>query len=87
MSKKAGITQSALSQIENGNRMPSLIVLKQISNVLGQTVEALLGESESIGDDKEYKNFYKKYEILTGLSDTDQTAIIQMAKHLSKKTE
>ncbi len=85
VASKASITQSALSQIENGNRMPSLIVLKKLSKVLNQTVEDILGEAANVDEDSQHKAFYKKYEVLSELSTKDQDAIISMAKHLAKK--
>lgn len=44
LAEKAGVTQSAISMIENGDRMPSLNVLTRIAEALGCTAADLLKE-------------------------------------------
>ncbi len=48
LSKKVGISASALSQIENSKAFPSIVTLKTIANSLYTTVGELIGEYESL---------------------------------------
>jgi transcriptional regulator with XRE-family HTH domain len=48
LSKKVGISVSALSQIENSKAFPSIVTLKSIANSLYATVGELIGEHESL---------------------------------------
>jgi transcriptional regulator with XRE-family HTH domain len=48
VSRKAGISASALSQIENAKAFPSIVTLKAIADVLNTTVGELIGENETI---------------------------------------
>ena len=48
LSKKVGISASALSQIENSKAFPSIVTLKSIANSLFATVGELIGEHESL---------------------------------------
>lgn len=48
LSKKVGISASALSQIENSKAFPSIVTLKSIANSLYTTVGELIGEHESL---------------------------------------
>ncbi len=45
LAKRAGITSSALSQIESGERFPSTIVLKKLSGALSVSMDFLLGDN------------------------------------------
>lgn len=48
VSKKVGISVSALSQIENAKAFPSIITLKSIAESLFTTVGELVGENETL---------------------------------------
>jgi len=48
LSKKVGISVSALSQIENAKAFPSIITLKSIAESLFTTVGELVGENETL---------------------------------------
>jgi transcriptional regulator with XRE-family HTH domain len=48
LSKKVGISVSALSQIENAKAFPSIITLKTIADSLYSTVGELIGENETL---------------------------------------
>ena len=48
VAKAAGISASALSQIENAKSFPSILTLKSISDALNSTVGELIGEAESM---------------------------------------
>lgn len=60
LSKKAGISSSALSQIEKAKAFPSIITLKSIAENLHTTVGELIGENESLNNNPVvYKNDIK----------------------------
>jgi transcriptional regulator with XRE-family HTH domain len=48
LSKKVGISASALSQIENAKAFPSILTLKTIADSLYTTVGDLIGENETL---------------------------------------
>ena len=48
LSKKVGISSSALSQIENAKALPSIITLKSIADHLHTTIGEIIGEYESL---------------------------------------
>ena len=48
VSKKVGISPSALSQIENAKAFPSIVTLKKIAESLFTTVGELIGENEKL---------------------------------------
>lgn len=45
LSKRSGLTQAAISQIENGKRIPSLPSALKLSKGLGAKISRLLGET------------------------------------------
>jgi transcriptional regulator with XRE-family HTH domain len=48
VAQKAGISSSALSQIENAKAFPSIVTLKAVADALHITVGQLIGENETI---------------------------------------
>lgn len=48
LSKKVGISSSALSQIENAKAFPTIVSLKKIAESLFTTVGELIGENETL---------------------------------------
>jgi transcriptional regulator with XRE-family HTH domain len=46
VARLAGISSSALSQIENAKTFPSIVTLKAVANAIGSTVGELIGENE-----------------------------------------
>jgi XRE family transcriptional regulator, regulator of sulfur utilization len=72
LSKKVGISVSALSQIENAKAFPSIITLKSIAESLLTTVGELVGENETLTKNPLIKSydvkFVKKNESGTSLN-------------------
>lgn len=66
LSKRVGVSASALSQIENGKAFPSIITLKSIADNLHTTVGDLIGENDMLSEmplvKKENRKFVKKNE-------------------------
>lgn len=50
LSKRVGISSSALSQIEKSKAFPSVLTLKSIADNLNTTVGELIGENESLSN-------------------------------------
>lgn len=61
VAKTAGISASALSQIENAKAFPSILTLKSISDALNSTVGELIGESESMNRNPLMKYSEKRF--------------------------
>src|SRR5512147_1451180 len=68
LSKKVGISVSALSQIENAKAFPSVLTLKTISDNLYTTVGELLGENETLSKNPLIKSSELKF-VRTNSSD------------------
>jgi len=47
LAEKAGVTPAAISQIEKGTRVPTIPVLHRIANVLGVSLDYLIGKTDS----------------------------------------
>ena len=64
LARRAGISPSALSQIENAKASPSIVTLKNIAECLHTTVGELIGENENLSQTplttKEEIKFIKK---------------------------
>lgn len=80
IARKAGISGSAISQIEKGDRNPSLTTAYDIVNALGISIYDLF-------DDNTYSDkdvFYAEFKALRGLSTTDQELIAKLIDRLTK---
>lgn len=84
LAKNAGITASALSQIESGERFPSTVVLHKIAKTLSTSVDYLLGskEEEDIADllrDKKIEVLFRSFK---DLSPKDRELILKNIEFL-----
>lgn len=61
LSKRVGVTPSALSQIENAKAFPSIVTLKSIAESLYTTVGELIGENETLNNNPLIRNSEKKF--------------------------
>ena len=55
LARRAGISPSALSQIENAKATPSIVTLKHIAESLQTTVGELIGENENLSKNPQMK--------------------------------
>ena len=66
LARRAGISSSALSQIENAKASPSIVTLKNIAECLHTTVGELIGENENLSQNplitREEVKFVEKNE-------------------------
>jgi len=84
LARKAGITPSALSQIEKAKTFPSIITLKQIADNLQTTVGELIGENESLFNNP----VFRKEENIGIDTNTSGTEVIMVSQHdVSKQME
>lgn len=71
LSKRVGVTPSALSQIENAKAFPSIVTLKSIAESLYTTVGELIGENETLNNNPLIRSNEKKF-VKSNVSGTRQ---------------
>ena len=84
---EAGVTPAAISQIENGHRVPTIPVLHRIADVLGVSLDFLIGktdksEIEDMLQHEEFKTFFRGFE---SLDETDKEFIKKNIEFLRTK--
>lgn len=82
LSRRAGITSAALSQIEKGGRMPSLPVLEKLAKALEVGIAEIIGEKELSNNEVEI--FYRKFKEINSLSIKDKDLILMIVNRLKK---
>lgn len=68
LARHSGITPAAINQFEKGKRKPNLPVLRKLANVLGASIDFLVGKSESQDEFKvqgEWQEFYRGFSELS----------------------
>lgn len=81
LARKSGVTSAAISQIEKGNRMPSLIVIRKLAESLNVPVSELTGDS-TLSSSDEAQIFFRKFGDIKNLSEADQQMIQSIVKRL-----
>ncbi len=84
LAEKAGITPAAISQIENGDRTPSIPVLHRIANVLEVSLDYLTGKTDTselqdLLQQEDIQTFYRGFQ---SLDSDDQQIILKNIKFL-----
>ncbi len=84
LAKRAGITPSALSQIESGERFPSTVVVHKLAKALSTSVDYLLGNKteEDLSDllqDEKIEILFRTYK---DLSKKDREFILRQIEAL-----
>ncbi len=87
LAKKAGVTASAISMIESGQRAPSLVVIRKISEALKVSVSELTGESTPEESSLHAQAFFRQFGDLKDLDEADQKIITDLAKSLKEKND
>jgi len=64
LADKAGISQSAVSQIEKGERAPSFDVLRRLATALGLSTAELLGPEKGDAATRQEQVHYRQYRAL-----------------------
>lgn len=90
LASEAGITAAALSKIEKGDgRVPTIVVLSKIASALKVQPNQITGEEpQKLSEvDERNREFYRKWDILEGLSQEDQELLKGMAERLKNITD
>ena len=87
LAKEAGVTASAISMIESGQRAPSLIVIRKISDALKVSVSELTGESSQDEVAQHAQAFFRQFSDLNNLDESDQKIIVELAKRLKENSD
>lgn len=89
LAQESGVTGAALSKIEQGERVPTIVVLKKIASALNVEVHELTGEQPIDRSEQEERNleFYRKFKSLSDLGDKDQQLLLEMAERLKGLTD
>ena len=87
LAKRAGITPSALSQIESGERFPSTMVLAKLARALSVSMDYLLGEKKddefrSIIHNEKMKSLFSGFK---ELSANDKESILKQIDWLNSR--
>ena len=87
LAAKAGITPAAVSQIENGLRVPSIPVFQKIAGVLGVSMDYLVGTKEEVEiqdllQQEEARIFFRNFQ---SLDSEDQKTILKHIEFLNAK--
>ena len=82
---KAGVSASAISQIESGSRIPSILILRKIASALGTTIDYLTGD-ECEKNDCEARAYYRNLQEMSELQRKSILAIIDVWKHKNLST-
>ena len=86
LANEAGITASAISMIESGQRAPSLIVIRKICDALKVSVSELTGESSQDEVAQNAQAFFRQFGALEHLNESDRQMILEFARRLTEKS-
>lgn len=81
LAKKCDVTAACICSLEKGRKLPSLGVLKKITEVLNISIADIV-EEELCGDIK-LKSFYTRFKILENLREIDQQLITQLCERIA----
>lgn len=86
LAKQSGVTASAISMIESGQRIPSLVVIRKISDALKVSVSELTGETTQEEASQHAQAFFRQFKDLNDLDKEDQKIIMDFVKRLKEKS-
>lgn len=84
LARQAGVTSAAISQLEKGDRTPSLIVSRKLAAALKVSVNELTGEDvpSSSEINSTAQVFFREYGDISNLSKQDQEIIKGLVKRM-----
>jgi transcriptional regulator with XRE-family HTH domain len=87
LAKRAGITPSALSQIESGDRFPSTVVVHKLAKALSTSVDYLLGNKteEDLSDLLQDEKVEVLFRTFKELSKKDREFILRQIDALKPR--
>lgn len=87
LAKASGVSPAAISLIEKGERLPSMIVTRKLSSALKVTIDELTGEqsesAEKISD--EANVFFRDWQELGELEESDKKMIKEIVSRLREQ--
>jgi len=86
LAKQSGVTASAISMIESCQRVPSLVVIRKISDALKVSVSELTGEVTQDEAAQSAQAFFRQFKDLNDLNEEDQKIIMNFVKRLKEKS-
>ncbi|MEH6503330.1 MAG: helix-turn-helix transcriptional regulator [Cycloclasticus sp.] len=77
LARQAGVTSAAISQLEKGDRIPSLVVSRKLASALNVSVNELTGDKVPSSTDLNSKAqvFFREFGDITNLNDQDKEMI------------
>ena len=89
LAEKAGVTPAAISQIEKGTRVPTIPVLQRIANVLGVSLDYLIGKTDSseLQDMLQHDDFVTFFRGFESLESGDKEIIKKHIEFLKSQYE
>ena len=85
LAQESGVTASAISMIENGQRAPSFVVIRKLSDALKVSVSELTGETTQEEASQHAQAFFREFGTLGDLSKEDREIILKLAESLKAK--
>lgn len=89
LAKESGVSPAAISLIEKGERIPSLIVTRKLATAFTVSEAEITGAvNQSAGAiNKETQAFFRNWRDLEELDDVDKEIIRNLAKGLKKRND
>ena len=81
LARKCRVSSAAISQIEKGNRVPMLWLLRRLALAFNISLLELIGDAESLTP-TEVSLFYLKFGALSRLSEQDQSLMLTLIDRL-----
>jgi len=87
LARQAGVTSAAISQLEKGGRIPSLVVSRKLASALNVSVSELTGEEipSSIDLNSEAQVFFREFGDISNLNEQDQEMIKGIVERMKGK--
>jgi transcriptional regulator with XRE-family HTH domain len=82
LAEKTGFQPSAISHFENGRREPSFDTLKTMAEILGVTIDHLLGRDTAPKTGQVAERMFRDFR---NLSSNDQQMLADLARSLARK--
>ena len=87
LAKEAKISPAAVSLIEKGERVPSLLVTRKLSTALKSSIGELTGNEDKTSQDidLEAQAFFRNFGDIADLEEADQEIVRNLAKQLKER--
>ena len=80
LARMSNITPSAISQIEAGERTPSLAILRRLAKSLDVSIDYLAGKSNTENERHVFKQWLEFYQDFLCLSEIDRELLIKQTR-------